>query len=172
MKLRIQELYSITRDHQHIEATIALQELTETSHIADISDVFISVDVETPKPNHYRVVGVVQTDVGMICSNCLQDLRVKVNVKLNEMFVLTEPDDSDMYEESKEDYNYIVGQEIDLIPYVKQEILLSLPMRPLCQDACKGLCPKCGTNKNQNQCDCNTERIDPRLADLADFFKK
>ncbi len=47
-----------------------------------------------------------------------------------------------------------------------EEFMLSLPMRPLCQEGCKGLCPSCGINLNENSCACTQDEGDPRLAAL------
>ncbi len=47
-----------------------------------------------------------------------------------------------------------------------EEFMLALPMRPLCQEACKGLCPTCGVNLNENSCSCTQDEGDPRLAAL------
>ncbi|OEF98553.1 YceD family protein [Desulfuribacillus alkaliarsenatis] len=174
MKIRIEKEYPITKDHQYIKTTIDLQELTDDSLINDITEVLVDIEVVNTKPREYQVSGSVKTTIGLICGNCLQDLQVNVNSTLDEIFVLAEMTDfeSGAIEESDDKFNYIAGQVIDLKPFIKQEILLSLPMKPLCKEVCKGLCPKCGVNRNIESCDCNTQRIDPRLADLADFFKK
>jgi uncharacterized protein len=171
LKIRIDDLFDITRDPQHIESTIDLSELTEYSHIMDIGIVAVRVDIIKQDGNNYRVIGELQTDVGMVCSNCLNSLQINVISKLNELFVQDGYEVSDL-DSDEDDYNYIIGQEIDLKPFIMQEILLSLPMKPLCQEHCKGLCPECGVNKNQGDCTCKTERVDPRLAGLADLFKE
>ena len=50
---------------------------------------------------------------------------------------------------------------------VREQVLLALPARTLCQEACKGLCPHCGTDLNQATCDCGTTSGDPRWGALA-----
>ena len=47
-----------------------------------------------------------------------------------------------------------------------EEFLLALPMKPLCDPACKGLCPQCGVNRNTATCSCGTDAADPRMAPL------
>ena len=49
---------------------------------------------------------------------------------------------------------------------MREQFYLSLPMKPLCSDACQGLCPDCGTNLNRVTCDCKRDLDDPRLAAL------
>jgi uncharacterized protein len=61
---------------------------------------------------------------------------------------------------------------IDLRELVREQIYLLLPMKPLCKEACAGLCPVCGTNLNTGSCDCPREWEDPRLAPLKALARK
>jgi uncharacterized protein len=51
---------------------------------------------------------------------------------------------------------------IDLSQMIVEQIVLALPMKPLCRPDCKGLCPHCGVNRNVESCACAPEDIDPR----------
>jgi uncharacterized protein len=75
-------------------------------------------------------------------------------------------------QDEEEDFIYYVGEKLDLTEDIMSMVILSLPMKPLCDEECKGLCPKCGTNRNKEECNCVVEDIDPRLAKLKDFFPK
>ena len=55
------------------------------------------------------------------------------------------------------------GEEVDLSPLIREQVLLALSERPLCTDKCRGLCPMCGTNLNDSSCDCRAPISDPRL---------
>jgi uncharacterized protein len=59
--------------------------------------------------------------------------------------------------------------EIDLGQLMREQFYLSLPMKPLCGEACRGLCPSCGTNLNRGVCGCTNEWADPRLAALREL---
>lgn len=64
---------------------------------------------------------------------------------------------------------YIVADEdgfLDLDSLFGEELLLELPTKFLCSEACKGLCPKCGVNLNSGSCSCSHKEVDPRLAVL------
>jgi uncharacterized protein len=52
---------------------------------------------------------------------------------------------------------------------LREQVLLSLPARALCQEECKGLCPRCGKNRNVEVCDCDASQTDPRWAALGDL---
>ncbi len=58
------------------------------------------------------------------------------------------------------------GEEVDVSPLIREQLLLALPTRPLCQEGCRGLCPQCGANLNLNSCDCSAAKFDPRLEAL------
>ena len=58
---------------------------------------------------------------------------------------------------------------IDLGEVVREQLYLALPMKPLCQEDCKGLCPVCGVNRNRETCTCQQEWVDPRMAALAEW---
>ncbi len=172
MKIRIDNLYEINTDKLHIETVMTLPESVNDPQIVAIEPISITVDITKAKEDQYRVRGELHTTVEMICSNCLDKLQTDVVAQIDELFVEADSDLSNLYEEDQENCNYIVGQEFDLNPFIRQEILLVLPMKPLCKETCKGLCPECGVNKNKQACACKTERIDPRLAGLADLFKE
>lgn len=58
------------------------------------------------------------------------------------------------------------GKTIDLAPALREQILLAVPPSPLCDEACKGLCPTCGKDLNSGDCGCEKAAIDPRWAKL------
>jgi uncharacterized protein len=58
---------------------------------------------------------------------------------------------------------------IDLGEVVREQMYLALPMKPLCQQECRGLCPVCGVNRNRETCACQQEWVDPRMAVLAEW---
>ena len=59
---------------------------------------------------------------------------------------------------------------LDIGELLREQFQLALPMKPLCSDACRGLCALCGTNLNRSECDCKPEWEDPRLAPLKSLL--
>ncbi len=55
------------------------------------------------------------------------------------------------------------GEEVDVSPLVREQLLLALSAPPVCGDGCRGLCPQCGINLNLNSCSCSASNLDPRL---------
>ncbi len=103
-----------------------------------------------------------ETTVDIACSRCLTPVSVKLNFKLYEMFNKTGSID--------EEIEAITEDSIDLYPYVRNEIFENLPMKVICSEDCKGLCPVCGTNLNEGECSCDTTYINPKFDSLRALF--
>jgi uncharacterized protein len=114
------------------------------------------------------VEGGLELDVELSCSRCLEPAREHLAIPFYEKFQT-----SAAYEEGPENEDIIPVKEdkVNLQPYVEESVLLYLPFVPLCTEDCKGLCPQCGSNLNEQACGCNHEVIDPRFAALKDLFK-
>src|SRR6266571_4377901 len=67
------------------------------------------------------------------------------------------------------DVDFYVDDLLDLKRVVETETTLALPMKPLCREECRGLCPVCGGNRNLVPCACAERAPDPRLAALRDL---
>lgn len=70
------------------------------------------------------------------------------------------------------DLNFYQGDEIDIDDEMMGQCLLAVPMHPLCQPNCQGLCPQCGEDLNQVNCQCYSEPVDFRWAALKNFKYK
>lgn len=114
----------------------------------------------------------------LVCSRCLREYTEPLSVAFDEEFVEREPGeggpaDADN-EESGRTVSFYSGDEVDLTDVARDHILLALPMKPLCSEACKGLCPRCGKDLNEGPCGCDgaEESVDPRLAVLKELLRK
>lgn len=63
------------------------------------------------------------------------------------------------------------GTSIDILPAIKRNLIINMPMKVLCTPDCKGLCHKCAKDQNQGECDCKKE-INEQFRDILDFFNK
>jgi uncharacterized protein len=118
----------------------------------------------------YIVEGQVEGTLTMECARCLVHFPYSYNVPIKETFVDEKEAEIELDEEME--MHALDGDEIELNPYMEADILLSLPHTLVCKDDCKGICPECGANKNEKNCGCVVERIDPRLAVLGELFGK
>lgn len=114
----------------------------------------------------YVLDGQLNATLQLKCSKCLTVYDWPLSAHWHEVFSLDERPD----EEDDSDIHFVNDDEVDLNPYIREALLLEIPFVPVCRDDCQGLCPTCGINRNEASCECNNERIDPRLADLQKFF--
>ncbi len=111
-----------------------------------------------------------QGDVALTarCSRCLGEAEVVVPVS----FSVEIPDTGDRRDDQKSvDEDEVIPRitrqgDLDVQERVLEEIILSIPLRILCDPDCKGLCPVCGVNLNETTCECERDPVDPRLAAL------
>ena len=100
------------------------------------------------------------------CARCLEPARLALELPLAVTYVSEDADDAE--DDEDPDLVKLDGGEIDVGDQVRDEILLAIPINPLCQEACLGLCLVCGGNRNLVACGCKTEPVPTgRLAALA-----
>lgn len=92
------------------------------------------------------------------CRRCLVDVDGVVDISIDEVYQEGAVDDADAFP--------IEGDQIDLVPAVREAVLLELPTDVLCRDECAGICPVCGIDRNQSSCECDTSVRDDRWAAL------
>ncbi|MBI4264779.1 MAG: DUF177 domain-containing protein [Acidobacteria bacterium] len=124
--------------------------------------------------DRFRLVGTVRTSLELACSRCLDPFVLKVDAPFDLRFlpaskIATEAE-REVAEEDLET-SYYRDDQIDLNDVLREQWYLALPMKPLCQEACRGLCPQCGTNLNTGSCACAPVWEDPRLAPLKQVKK-
>lgn len=104
------------------------------------------------------------------CDRCGSEFNSKLVSKYEMVYLMNEkPVDSESIYVT---YLSRTADKIDLKNDVREFALLSVPMKRLCKDDCKGLCYKCGADLNNEQCSCNKEEIDPRWKPLIELKEK
>lgn len=83
----------------------------------------------------------------------------------------TAPDPVSALEDEPEPPVSFAGDEVDLSLPAWETLMLELPMQPVCKPACRGLCPVCGVDRNQHDCGCRVEEVDPRLQALKGLLE-
>ena len=109
--------------------------------------------------------------LGICCSRCLEDADLSVDGDFYYTLVPLKPETKEEVELQAQELeiSYYQGDFIDLTPIICEQIILQIPIKPLCSEECKGLCPHCGMNLNVASCNCHLEFVDPRLAVLKNI---
>ena len=97
------------------------------------------------------------------CSRCTDPVRGTLELDLSDFY---EAESGDRDDEDDEGL-YHQGTELDLEPRLREEAVLALPLLPLCEPDCEGLCQECGKPWRELPDDHAHEQVDPRLAGLA-----
>lgn len=134
------------------------------------NDMALAGPVEANLTAHYDagmavVSGTLTAELELICSRCLRKVTQKAEYSVTEMFTLERS-----ISERDEDIHLVREERVDLTPYLREAFAVQLPMAAVCGDACRGLCPVCGKDRNTESCGCVQERLDPRFAGLKDLF--
>ena len=121
-----------------------------------------------------NVTGTVNVEAVFYCSRCLGEYRAPIHSSFALTYVKDLPEvegEGDDVEISPEDMGLMLysGDTIDLREAVQQEVVMALPLRPLCATDCKGLCPKCGANLNQEVCSCDKSDFSLKFSALKNF---
>jgi uncharacterized protein len=158
---------------EHVDRTFQASEfppsIVEDEEYKVVAPVRLVMDVHNDG-QAYRVTGRVATALQLECGRCLEAFEIPIDNPF-ELRYVPEPAataEGDEREVTEDDLttSYYQEESIDLGELMHEQFVLALPMKPLCTEACKGLCPHCGTNLNKGTCDCNPSWTDPRLEAL------
>ena len=116
-----------------------------------------------------RVRGELTGELELNCARCLQPMRVAIQGPLDLFYRPMRQiarDEEVEITEAETEVSFYEGKGLELADVVREQVLMQLPMRKVCRDDCRGLCPICGRNRNVESCDCRQEFSDPRWEDL------
>jgi uncharacterized protein len=162
--------------HEHVERTFQPSAFDpQDSEYRVAAPVDLVLDVHKLGGGAFGVAGRVRAQLEVVCSRCLEPFEVPVDAAFDLRYV---PQSENLGEGERE-----IGDDdlttafyrdgmLDLIDLMREQFVLTLPMKPLCREDCKGICPECGTNLNKGQCDCAPRWEDPRLAALKSLLPR
>jgi len=116
--------------------------------------------------------GDIATDLCFDCSRCAEPRTMDFSHSFVRVFMARSHHSSlpsDFDESQRADFTYFEGRTLELEPVAAEELVLALPPVPVCSMDCKGLCPICGRNLNNDACDCHVDVVDPRWRKLKEI---
>jgi len=126
------------------------------------------VELVTGALGEIRVTGHLSVLTEAACDRCLEHSKFPIDSD----FTLYYRPVAEGYGDEKEidtgeaEMGFYEGEGLELNDVLREEILLALPMQRVCREDCKGICPACGRNRNQKECQCKTATTDDRWAAL------
>jgi len=117
--------------------------------------------------------GELSTNMAMQCARCLiaitEPLTESFSVAFNIVDTLDSAEEELELDEEQINSISLVDGEVDLLPILVEQVLLSLPVHSLCRENCEGLCPYCGVDLNKSKCVCEPRHFNNRFGKLKDF---
>jgi uncharacterized protein len=126
-----------------------------------------------------RVAGELATDLEILCARCLEPVHYPIQRQFDLLYRPAGADAGGDKEVELQDkdaaISYYHGDGVELEDLLREQILLEVPLKTLCREDCKGLCPHCGHNRNTGECECAKNVVHPRwdaLKGLKDKLQK
>lgn len=164
------------------ESVVVDAKALERDEVVGVANV--DIDVEAQKGDfagQYVVSGTVKFQADLLCSRCLDPLPFADTSSFTVRYV-PRPAAQPLAEEEHEvtaeelDVEYYAERKLPLTELALEQIQLAIPMKSLCEESCRGLCPECGKNRNRETCSCGENLVDDRWEALkgirADLKKK
>lgn len=157
----------------HFDLTVELPPLdVDNSEICFEKPLSISLDIRSTG-KELIFTGKIKGDTQLVCNRCLERYGFCLDTDFKEEFC--HASDLDEFREegrNTDDIHVFEGNRINLEDIIRESVLLSIPMKSVCDEDCRGLCPVCGKNLNKDNCGCEITTVDPRLADLKKYFER
>jgi uncharacterized protein len=116
------------------------------------------------------VRGHLEGRLALACGRCLEPFSPPLETDFDLLLVPAPQGEASEEEElsaAELDLDFYSGETVDLEAIIREQIILMVPLKPLCRDDCRGLCPICGINLNQETCSCQVEKSASPFAQLA-----
>lgn len=175
MKVRLDHIRDVTRElsfSEPIESFPVLVAMVTSGECVFDGPVQVALTAGR-EMDHYRVEGTVSVPLRQTCSRCLVSFDQQLSSRFTIFFREGTPQEGDEEEVELSEQDLISavfsGEEIDLLPEIGEQVALAVPLKPLCSEQCKGLCPVCGVDRNTTACDCSQEPVNLKFAALKDF---
>lgn len=114
----------------------------------------------------FLITGTFAGRVELVCGRCLERTEFRAEDTFNlfcPVTAVTAPAEEHELADDELDVTYVEEGKVNTDQLLRESLLLSLPVQPLCREDCQGLCPRCGANQNQGPCGCAPVASDPRL---------
>ncbi|MCC8061055.1 MAG: DUF177 domain-containing protein [Clostridiales bacterium] len=118
----------------------------------------------------FRMRGEASLTLSIPCDRCLEPVECPFDLAIDEEFEVNGADAE--HGTDPDAQHYVDGYILDVDQLLRNELLLSLPMKVLCREDCRGVCNQCGMNLNTGTCSCEQSSPDPRMAAVQDIFQK
>ena len=160
---------------QQLKATIGSTRDYEVKEVVDIdgdNDIVLGEVKLMRTDRGILAKAAFNTEIELTCSRCLSSFNCPLTLNIEEEYFPT----TDIFSGAplplpEEPGCFTIDEHniLDLTEAIRQYAILAIPMKPLCQQDCAGLCPTCGANLNHSSCNCPPKPADPRWSKLSEL---
>jgi uncharacterized protein len=168
------DLHTVSTPEVPVERVFTAADIRQGAQdVRPVGEVQFEGRLQNHGSDRYRLHGRLRAVLELDCGRCLEPFTLPVDTEVDLTYVphptgAAPSSHAEEVELSDDDLTtaFYRDQVLDLADMVREQFYLAMPMRPLCREECRGLCPRCGTNLNVETCQCKTQWEDPRLARL------
>jgi uncharacterized protein len=164
MRLDITSIIKLNGHSMDVEFNKKIKDLESTITDFEFEDVSFTGKLHNDNGT-LKLNGFMRTKYKTICYRCIKNVTKTMTINVYEEF---EKSGSNLNEDA---YTY-EDDYIDLEQVLLDNVVLHLPTKVLCSENCRGLCPKCGCDLNNDNCQCTEDDINPQMEVLKNFFKR
>jgi DUF177 domain-containing protein len=147
------------------------EELTQTSPLQAAGQ----AELLAHSDGEMRIQGKYAVEVAAQCDRCLAQARFPLEGRFDlfyrPMSFIAKEEEVEI-DEGEAEIGFYENGGIELEDILREQVLLALPMQRVCSDVCKGICPVCGKNRNETECDCRIESTDDRWGALRNLLSE
>lgn len=131
------------------------------------NDFFVHVELDKIERD-FRARILMKSVAEYVCDRCLQDFKIGIELQQEQIYKT-----SSAMADTDEDIIILSADaiDIDLTDVLNEMVILNHPIKMLCKEDCKGICPNCGTDLNKNDCQCKKADSDQRWDELRKLIK-
>ena len=180
MKIRVQDLEVRNLEFEH---KFQSGEIDFGSEVRQVGSLQTEGRAELIREHHgshhsiddIRLVGKLDGRIEVSCARCLEPVEIPISRSFDLLYRpldLERGSEEVAINEAETEIGFYSGEGMELEDSLREQVLLAVPIKTLCRYDCKGLCSKCGANRNEQLCGCDQGKPDPRWAALGDLKSK
>lgn len=163
MLIDLKHIFATDNSSLPIEYSLDLSS-TEVSGVYPLKKPVTVSGIVSNKASLVVLDAVITYEYSAPCDRCGTETERMHTLRLNKSLAVS------IEGEESDSILTVPDMKLDLDELLYSEVIVNLPMKHLCKEDCKGICPKCGKNLNDGKCGCPEKEIDPRLSALAELL--
>lgn len=158
MQIDLTRFFKLDKEQMLLDHSFSMESVDVDGFKPFISPITVKGSISS-HASSVELVADINYDFSMPCNRCMEEFSSHKTLTVKHLLVKKLCDAYD-------DRYVEVEDELDLEELIYSDIILDLPIKYICKDDCRGICPQCGANLNIDNCNCNKSEIDPRLEAL------